>query len=397
MTIPVQVWNPFLWVSPLDDTFSRDWQRAQREWRGEEYVWLDSDAQEVKRWLQKEEDGLPQYGCLIPSESINGFWIIHIDEGRKMHPPLPLSAAWERNTLPEGLYRQWLRTLPDLIEGCTSLSFLWPVVADGTISYEKREIELAPGPMMTITAVDEDESAITSAWPPPDVKAAPTISPEMESKELYGQLRRTTMLVEGKEMNIVVSDRDPEARAFNFWLQWREPFNMFFPYGGGNDLLYHHAMMKTCIKKIAQGQRDEAKRRAETWVNRLSGEAETTLERAWFMPKAWTNPDSVLFDVEGKFNLVFDDLDDLIRSKQFQEILKKPVKVRRVQGWLGYFWWELYQDIVTNVTIRFCRQCGNILRGRHADVQYCSKQENPDCYRKRNAQQQRKRRKAKSL
>jgi len=67
MTIPIQIWIPFLWTSPLDATFARDFQRAQREWRGEQYVWLDPDVSEVRRWMQREEGGLPEYACLVPS------------------------------------------------------------------------------------------------------------------------------------------------------------------------------------------------------------------------------------------------------------------------------------------------------------------------------------------
>ena len=395
MTVPVQVWIPFLWASPSDETFSRDWLRAQREWRGEEYVWLDPDGQEVKRWTHRVGNELPQNACLVPSESINGFSILHIDEGRRVHPLFPLPDEWQ-NTLPPGLYKQWASTMPDIVEGRTFLPFMWPVVNGGTISYQEVEIQLAPGPIMPVTSVDENDWTITSVWPPPNTKAPQTISPEMESERIYGRLSRTTMNIDGKEMNIVVSDKDPEVRAFNFWLQWREPFNVFFPTSGGNDLLLHHAMIKKCIKKIAEGQRDEAARIAETWVSRLTGEAETTLDRAWFMPKVWTNPDGAFVDACEKYDLKdLQDLDDLVYSKQFQQIMSKTVKVRRVQGWLGYFWWEIYQDIVNKITLRFCRQCGSILRGGHTDLQYCSKQENPDCYRKRNAYYQRKRRKGK--
>ena len=394
MAMPVQVWNPFLWVSPLDDTFSRDWQRAQREWRGEEHIWLDPDVTAVKRWVLREENVLPIYECLVPSESINGFSVIHIDEGRRVHPFLPLPDEWQ-NTLPLALYKQWLGTLPDLIEGRDSIPLIWPVVSNDNVSYKECNVHVEPGPMLNITSVHENDGSFTSAWPPPNIEAPPTISPEMESRRLYGQLRRTTMMFNGKEMNIVVSDKDPKVKAFNFWQRWREPFHIFFPTGGGSDLLLHHAAMRTCIKNLEQGQRDEARRRAEVWVNRLTGEAETSLERSWFMPKVWTDPESVLVEVEGKFNLPFDDLDMLIQSKEFLEILKRPVKVRRVQGWLGYFWWELYQDIITNVTIRFCTQCGNILRGGHTDRQYCTRQENLACYRKRNTQQQQRVRKGK--
>ncbi len=391
MTIPVQVWVPFLWTSPLDATFARDFQRAQREWRREQYVWLDPDVGEVRRWMQREKGGLPEYACLVPSESINGFSIVHIDEGRRVHPPLLLPDAWQ-NTLPEGFYKQWLSTMPDFIEGYTSLSLLWPVVTGTQIAYEERELTLTPGSIMPIVGFDERDRTVTMVWPPPDAKAPPPISIEMESERFYGQLLRTTITTGGKEMPIVVSERDPKTRVFNVWLQWSAPFDLFFPPDGGNDLLQHHAMMSSCIRKVDQGQREEARKIAALWVNQLTGEAETSLECAWFLPRVWTDPDGALVDATERFDLECHDLDELAQSRRFQEILRQPVRVRQVQGWLGYFWWELYQDIVGNVALRCCRQCGHLLRGGHRDVQYCLRQENPDCYRQRNAARQRKRR-----
>lgn len=389
---PIQVWMPFLWVSPLNDIFSRDWLRAQREWHGEEHVWLDPDAQDVKRWMHQEEDGFPEHACLIPSEAINGFSILHIDEGRRVHPLFPFPDEWQ-NVLPEGLYRQWLSTLPDIVEGRASLSLVWPIVTEKAISYGEREIQLAPGPILPITWSGENDGTFTAAWPPPNTMKPRSISPEMESKQLYGPLNRATVNIDGKAIDIVVSERNSGVRAFNIWHQWRKPFDVFFPIGGGgSDLLLHHAMMKKCIKRVAEGQRDEAIRISETWVNSLTGEAEAELYRAWFMPKAWTDTDMAFIDTCERFGLDFPDLDTLVCSKRFQEIMSSKIMVRRVQGWLGYFWWELYQDIITEVTLRFCRQCGNILRGGHADRMYCLKEENPDCYRKRNAQQQRKKR-----
>lgn len=162
MTIPVQIWVPFLLTSPLDATFARDFQRAQREWHGEQYVWLDPDVGEVRRWKQREEGGLPEYSCLVPSESLNGFSIVHLDEGRKVHPLLLLPDAWQ-NTLPEGLYRQWLNTMPNFTEGHTPLSLLWPVATGTQIAYEERELILAPGSIMPIVGFGERNGTVTMA------------------------------------------------------------------------------------------------------------------------------------------------------------------------------------------------------------------------------------------
>ena len=76
----------------------------------------------MRRWKQREEGGLPEYACFVPSESLNGFSVVHLDEGRRVHPLLPIPDAWQ-NTLPEGLYRQWLSIMPDFSEMVRTLLF----------------------------------------------------------------------------------------------------------------------------------------------------------------------------------------------------------------------------------------------------------------------------------
>src|SRR5437588_11011494 len=99
-------------------------------------------------------------------------------------------------------------------------------------------------------------------------------------------------------------------------------------------------------------------------VNRLTGEIQSTMIKAWFLPKLFAiDEQSLLTNIEGKFGIEAKTLDELRDRSDFAALLFSPYPVHWVQGWLGYFWWELYQDLKNAVPLRFCKQCGNILAG----------------------------------
>jgi ribosomal protein S27AE len=100
----------------------------------------------------------------------------------------------------------------------------------------------------------------------------------------------------------------------------------------------------------------------------------------------------LLADIEGKFGLEAEMLDELRGRRDFDDILYAPLAVKWAQGWLGYFWWEFYQDLKNRVTLRLCKHCGNVIAGGHADRQYCARDENVRCVQERNGIRQRKRR-----
>jgi hypothetical protein len=57
--------------------------------------------------------------------------------------------------------------------------------------------------------------------------------------------------------------------------------------------------------------------------------------------------------------------------------------VTRIFGWEGYFWWELNKFVnVENESIKPCELCGKIIHEKK-DKAFCSRKDNPDCYRKR--------------
>jgi ribosomal protein S27AE len=257
------------------------------------------------------------------------------------------------------------------------------------VRYRDASITCDPGYILPISGIKPDEREFELSWPPPGVSLPSPVSPEFESNTFYGQLKRAHIATKYGVIDCIVSENEPTMRAMPIWMKWPEPFNDMFPTGGGIDLLHHHGLMRKCVEQLTNGQSDRALRTIETWMNRLSGEAETRLERAWFLPKLMSDPETVLCDAEGKFGFACTTIDELISSQQFRERMRSHTKVRRVQGWLGYFWWELYQDANARVAIRLCKACGQVIRKGHSDRQYCTRAENPQCFRERNGAAQR--------
>ena len=120
------------------------------------------------------------------------------------------------------------------------------------------------------------------------------------------------------------------------------------------------------------------------------GDSETNIGKALIMPKLITNIDSLLMDVQGSYGIEVNNLSELFESDKFIKLSLEKVKIKRIYSWLGYLFWELYQDIVFHRNIKFCKYCSNIIAGGRKDRIYCNKEENKDCFNKRNADRQRK-------
>ncbi len=382
----IQIWALLFEISPFEEAFSRDLQRAQREWRDEDRIWLIPGAEQVARWDVGEGGRFSE--CLIPSETMNLISVIHVDEGRRTYPPVGLPEDWP-NPLPEGLYRQWLNATPLIMEGPKSLRLSIPVASGEGVSYVEETFDMEAGPIMPIAGVDEQARFTLLAWPPAGADAVPPVSPETESRDFFGPLRRQRVLADGEQIEVVVPEQDPGFRALNVWLRWPGLLGALFPTGGGADLVYHHQLMRRYVDELRDGRYEKILRETEGWVSLFTGEVQAPLGKAWFMPKVLVNPEGALLEVEGWFDIAADTLEELVRSTRFQQLERTPVKVRQVRGWLGYFWWEFYCDLSRHVTILLCQNCGRVIRGGHADRQYCTRLENLECHRQRNAEAQR--------
>ena len=365
---PVQVWAPIIEKSPFDESFSRDLQRAYREFQDEDRLWLIPEAKEITRF--KRKGGYCDINeCIIPSEDYNCFYIYHIDEYGGISNPLQPFDAW-KNIIPNKIYKLWLEKTPNIVylKKLQHITATLPKFKDGKVTFEETKIKVKPGPSLPIK-LGKDGRKIIGSWPP---KGLPqTISPETESKQ-YNKVNKGIVQV---------------------LLEWDEPFDILFPNAGGLDIMYHFAAMKRCIEELGSGQKDIVLKEVTDWKDKFLSEGESTIEKSWLFPKLLTFPklSGIMFEIEGKFGIDMFDCKNPYDSKEFIEILSSKININIIYSWLGFFWWLLYNDISSNINIRYCKNCGSIIAGGRIDRQYCNKKENIECFKKRQAMRQNKR------
>lgn len=386
--IPVQVWSPLFYKSPFDK-FSLDLQRAYKEWIKEDRIWLIPKATEVIRW-RVDDNNFLFYEAIVPSDELNVITIYHIDEQNRIFPSFPED---ENNTLEISLYKKWLQKYFTFYPGADSITIILPVIKNNEVeSYEEKEIKIKPGSMMPITDVNSDDYKFIMRWP-----SKPSIvSPDIESKNFYGNLKFEKLKYikdnKKKQTTVVSSEKEPKGKAINLWIKWPQPFDSFFQYGGNIDIIYSHAHMRNCIKKIANGGRDKQKaiQEVERITNTFVSDGQTILEKSFFLPRVTANMDALLMDAQFKFGIEANNISQLLKSNTFIKKISSKVKIKRIYSWLGYFWWEFFQDVSANINIRFCANCGNIISGGKINRIYCNQEENIECFRQRNANRQKK-------
>lgn len=394
MRQPLQVWAPLFYKSPFGD-FPLDLERAYNQWQGEDTIWLMPDAKKVIRW-KDTIDNFVFFNAIIPADNLNMLSVYHIDEKGRVYPPY--TDTKDESIIEDKLYIKWLKTFPEFYEGASTIEVKLPIIQNDRFShYEWKKIRIKPGPIVPITDVNADEYTITTKWPPQGRHTPSIISPEVESRNFYGKLKFEKLKYkigsEEKEIDVVSSEKQPVGKAINLWNKWPEPFCSLFPDGGNIDLIYHHAHMRNLIGQIEFGgsDRQNAIQKAVNRVNKFIGDGETTLGKAFVLPRLITKINSLLADVEYRYGIEANNLSELFDSSKFEQLFFEKIKIKRIYSWLGYFWWEFYKDISTNVNVRFCKNCGNIITGGRSDRMFCTKEENPNCYRQRQALRQKKR------
>jgi len=186
-------------------------------------------------------------------------------------------------------------------------------------------------------------------------------------------------------------ERDKEEVAF--YLKWPEPFSEMFPTGGGADLLWHHYQMRKCINDLRENFLD-AKKDIYNWTNKFTTKGWSTLERVWIEPKLTSENliEGILGDADFKYGIDVDNINQLIKHPKYEQIFRHPIEITRCFGWEGYFWWGLNKAVNCEYkNITFCQRCKSIISGRR-NKKYCSREENPTCFKTRRAEDKRRER-----
>ncbi len=374
----VQVWAPMIELSPYDGPFSRDLDRARREWDGEDRIWLMPNLIKSVRWKSKALF----WERAVPSEQFNVINVYHVDEGRRMYPQLERPSEWQAG-LPRGLYRLWIQAKPRAAQPVSTYRIEVPTFEGDTVGYRFHEFEVKSAATIPLVGVDHDGKVLQLGWPPSGHTPRP-VSPDAESQAMYGIPEYEKEVGEAPDDTIAASQKNLRDTGFPTSVKWPKPFDELFFTGGGADRLWHQAQMTRLVGLAESGQEEKAIRDAAEWLNRFSELAEGPLDKAWLLPKALVDAELTLCEVFANYEIEAPDLNELAKSEKLRELMSKKVPVQRVLGWVGYFWWEFYQDLQAGLSIRRCQQCGNVLIGGRPDRKYCNRQENPFCYRKRN-------------
>ncbi len=387
----LQVWTPYFWRSPFDEAHTRDLKRAQREWRGEHRLWLDKDAKKVTRWLRVEE-GMPLSECIIPSETINCFVISHVDGQGRVYPYLPLPEDWHGSV--SGSYTKWLKeSAKILLINSEYRRMPKPVITDDNVSIVDAQIRIGPEAFPRIANLTED-GVIELVWD--KTGNAEMLSPNQELKAFWGDIRYEREVFDGHAFLLTVSEKYPDIRALSIELGWDAPYNFMFGEGASIDLAMHKAIFSQCIRELQEGQIAKVTKEADTWLGMLTSLGRTTLWHSWFAPMAQANKDEALCAVETEYDIAAKSIGELYRSEKFLKIMNTQIDITVAHDWLGYMWWDFYQDLHDKIPIRCCEACGRVIRGGHHDRRFCTRSENPECFQKRNTTSQRRKRASQS-
>jgi hypothetical protein len=189
---------------------------------------------------------------------------------------------------------------------------------------------------------------------------------------------------------------------------WEGPLHPLFPPFTDDLPLRHLASMRT-IAKEASADATTALRKATVLATPYLQEGHSTSELAWFCPQVVERGKSVglswivgeaashRFGLDKAFSRSFTQyllrdmaaIDEVLASTAWQQFLRRQIPVRRAWGPLGLFW-ALLVDSLESQTLGtgVCTRCGRMLTGKRGK-QFCGPDDDPQCYRDRRADDQR--------
>lgn len=388
---PVQLWSSLHARSPHRAEVARDIRRAQTFWQGEDSIWLLPWIKGGFRWTRRID--LPYktsptatertllshelHEMAIQSECFDHIQVVHIDAERRIFAPgLELPHLAEiGNRLSAQMYKGWATcSEPQVIPSPGFAVFDVPKLGtNGEVTFEKIRLEEGPGPTLPFGQVDPNTRKVELDWPPPGSELPIPISPEAESADYYGKLR----FVESNQHRVVTSENDPGMKAPLVHLVWPAPFDQYFPRGGDFDLCSERADLRRLMTSGTE-------RTVRIHLAPYLSDGTTSAEKSWFGPCLYAEgATNVLADLLIKYGLDHSKLENIVRDPFWPQISQRNLPVTRIWGWLGYFWWELLQDLENGLVIRHCNRCGAPITGT-VRKRFCG-EENPDCYRQRRA------------
>ena len=385
MSNAIQVWAPRATLSPSDRVFRQDIQRAEQQWSGELRVWLCPEVDSVVRWTR--DDGTRE--CVVPARRPERIDIYTIDRKRRVHPRLPV-AAWYRG-LPKALYRDWLNKSVKTAPFPNQVRLNWPVITNGKFGgYQERTFTTEPPPHVPVASFERDRGEMKFDWEWRDVPGPRPVSPETESKDVWGIPRRIVD-TNGEEIALVLDGSGNEQKAAMIECRWEKPYETLLPSAGLDTVAFRDAM-GSCIRTIREGDPAVAIQKAQMITALFA--SDTALPKftvdvlpAFASAISQRDRDGLLMEMEENFDIEASTVEEVL--SEARRSMRQPVPATRLLTWMGYFWWEFTRDITEYRFVGFCQRCGSVIAGGHTDRQCCRRDENPECYRSRDAHRKR--------
>jgi hypothetical protein len=319
----------------------------------------------------------------IPAEHLDRIDIYHLGEnGRVVGCG---SASRFPGSRVEGLLETWLDSQVmasvKLYRPPQAVDFEIPRILEGGVEFERISLTPEPYGMMPIARFDESTRTVRTRWPP-EGKNFQTVSPDAESEEAYGPIRRA----EFAGIPDWVSANGEYRTLFTF-ASWPEPLGQLVPDADGVDLFLGQQQMRTIAEAYdedPQRARSEAIRLARSYV--LEGHSSRLW--AWLWPICLGDGDEAMCFAAEDLGFAAPSPSELFGTAEFRKAMNESIPIRRVWGPLGLFWALLLEILEGHEAFRACGRCGRFIRGKRGKM-YCGRHDNPVCYAQRRSLDQR--------
>lgn len=356
---PLQFWHSHL-NCPMHE---RDRKRAVEDWQGQHTVWLLPNSNTDFAWQQE------QYNLMaLASEEPEIVDIYHVGENGYVYG-VDSEKLFANSRVDDGLLDVWLNCKGfELTPAPQTVKLEVPEIIDGHVSYREDEFPIAPKGFLPVESVDES-GRFNARWSPP----FKTVSPDAETHARYGPFAAGDL----DGLPIGTSLKDGTKSLFCV-ARWPPPLQFLIPESAGMDVLVALQQMRQIAALSSTEPR--AIQMAKDAAGSSISEGHTSFELGWFWPTLLGNgPEAIRFRLE-EFGIKPATIEELSKNDQFKNLMGKRMEIRRAFGPVGLFWALLIEWLEKFKPFSSCRNCGRLIQGKKGK-KYCSRAENPDCYR----------------
>ena len=171
--------------------------------------------------------------------------------------------------------------------------------------------------------------------------------------------------------------------------RWPGRLSSVFPYGSGGLDTFKAQRDMVAVAALSRADLDGALQKAEALSRSYLSSGWSSLFNAWLLPQLLGGgEEQVLFDIAGRWNLDFTDLEEASRSRELSEKLHQRLPINRAYGVQGLFWSLLLSELGSGKTFGRCERCQRFIRGR-SNKRFCSRSDNEECRQTYDAERKR--------